>query len=238
MAREFTRKLFMIVLSVMAGIIVITFVLADVVHQSQIQQLNSEHISELENIAENNIYFTSSFLESSVLLDSAREDRAFGNYHFDLAHLFFTSALSERNETIMDWYKLDCTMNCSKALPKYDISSQNFNLASSFFESTKQYTDFQSYITLLSLYVNLSNSGAKLTLLRYNATIYLKMIAENITFVNDTAVPLMENLTELMDLFNQTMAAYGGESGNYEEIQDEIDEYNIEGFSPIREQVP
>ena len=88
------------------------------------------------------------------------------------------------------------------------------------------------------MYVNLTNSGAKLTLLRYNATIYLKIIAENITFVNNSAVPLMENLSDIMDLFNQTMMEYGGELGNYEEIQDEIDEYNIEGFSPIREQVP
>ena len=238
MAREFTRNLLIMGVSIMVGIVVITFFLADVVYQSQIQQLNSEHVSEIENIEENNIFFTSSFLESSVLLDSAREDRAFGNYHFDLAHLFFTSALSERNETKMDAYRLDCEKNCSKALPKYELSSQNFKLASSFFESTKQYTNFESYDTLLSMYVNLTNSGAKLTLLRYNATIYLKMIAENITFVNNSAVPLMDNLSDIMDLFNQTMIEYGGELGNYEEIQDEIDEYNIEGFSPIREQVP
>jgi len=237
MAREFTRNLFIMSVSIMVGIVVITFFLADVVHQSQIDQINSDHVSEIETIEEKNIYFTSSFLESSVLLDSAREDRAFGNYHFDLAQLFLTSALSELNETTMEEYKLNCKTNCSKALPKYEISSQNFYLASSFFESTKQYTNFQSYVTLLSMYVNLANSGAKLTLLRYNATVYLQMIGENITFFNNSAVPLMENLSEIMDLFNQTMMVYGGELGNYEEIQDEIDEYNIEGFSPIREQV-
>jgi len=238
MAREFTRNLFIMMLSVMTGIVVITFFVADVVHQSQIKQLNSEHISEIHTIEKNNIQFTSSFIESSVLLDSAREDRAFGNYHFDLAQLFFSSALSERNETIMEEYKEDCTMNCIQALPKYEISSQNFDIASSFFESTKQYTEFQSYITLLSMYVNLSNSGAKITMLRYNATIYLKTIAENITFVNETAAPIMENLTEIMDLLNQTLMAYNAELEIFEEIQEEIDEYNIEGFSPIREPIP
>jgi hypothetical protein len=233
MTHAFTRNIFIMMLSIMAGFIIITYFVADVVHQSQIQQLNSEHNMEIDEIEENNIYFTTSFLESSVLLDSAREDRAFGNYHFDLAHLFYTSALSEKNETVMEQYRSTCVNNCSKALPKYLTASQNFNLAASFFNTTKNYTDFNSYIELLGLYVNLSHSGEKLTMLRYNATIYLKILAENITFIDDASV--LVNLTAILELFNETMAAYGGALSEYQQIQEEIDEYNIEGFNPIRE---
>ena len=85
------------------------------------------------------------------------------------------------------------------------------------------------------MYVNLTNSGARLTLLRYNASMYLKMLAENLTFVNGSA--LLENATMLEDLLNATMMMYAGEIGNYEQIQKEIDEYDIEGFSTIREPV-
>jgi hypothetical protein len=46
---------------------------------------------------------------------------------------------------------------------------------------------------------------------------------------------VLENVTELEALFNETMAMYGMELGTYEEIQDEIDEYDIKGFSTIRE---
>ena len=233
MAREFNRNIFIMMLSIMAGFIIITYFVADVAHQSQIQEINSEHDLEIVEIEENNIYFTTSFLESSVLLDSAREDRAFGNYHFDLAHLFYTSALSETNETIMEQYRSTCVKNCTKALPKYQTASQNFDLAASFFEKTKNYTDFDSYVELLSLYVDLSNSGEQLTMLRYNATVYLKILAENITFVDNA--PILENLTQIVELFNETMMAYGGALQEFEDIQEQIDEYNIEGFNPIRE---
>ena len=45
----------------------------------------------------------------------------------------------------------------------------------------------------------------------------------------------LENVTELLLLFNETMAMYGGELGGYEELLEEIDEYDIKGFSTIRE---
>ena len=233
MVRIFDRNMFIMTLAIMAGFVVITYFIADIAHQSQIQELNSAFTSEIENIEQNNIYFTSSFLESSVILDSAREDRAYGNYHFDLAELFYTSALSEDNETRMNTYKTNCLVNCTEALPEYYNANQNFLLAANYFENTKQYTNFSNYITLLSLYVNLTESGARLVLLRYNATIYLSQIAEKIVFEEEGVV--LDNATELLDLLNETMMAYGGEMGTFNKIQDEIDEYGIEGFSPIRE---
>ena len=234
MKKRFDKNLFIIMFSLMVGFVIITFFIADVVHQTQIQQLNSEHTSEIETIEENNIYFTTSFLESSVLLDSAREDRAFGNYHFDLAHLFYTTALSQKNETIMQENKDNCISNCTFALPKYQFASMNFQLASSFFEATKNYTKYDSYMNLLTLYVNLSNSGYKLTILRYNATQYLRILAESMEYHDTGVIQTIDNLTEIMDLFTQSMGDYEEALQEYEDILDEIDEYDIEGFSPIR----
>jgi hypothetical protein len=225
--------MFIMTFSVMIGFIIVTYFFADIVHQSQIQALNSEHTLEIETIEENNINFTSSFLESSVLLDSAREDRAFGNYHFDIAHLFYTSALSERNETLCNTYKNQSMSNSSAAMPIYLASHYNFLAASTFFNTTKSYTIYENYIHLLSLYVNLTLSGARLTLLRYNASKYLTMLAENITYVNGSGS--LENVTDLLLLFNETMMMYGAALGGYEGIMEEIDEYDIKGFSTIRE---
>ena len=234
--RVFDKNMLIMAVAIMVGIVVITYFVADIVHRSQIQELNTEHTHEIENIEENNINFTSSFLESSVLLDSAREDRAFGNYHFDIGRLFYTTALTEINATIVVSYKNISINNCTLAMPKYLTSHQNFNQASIFFNSSKKFTVYTNYIELLNLYVNLSQSGAKLTMLRYNASQYLMMLAENITISNNGSV-VLENVTELENLFNETMAMYGAEMGNYEELQDEIDEYDIKGFSTIREPV-
>ena len=233
MVRVFNRNMFIMTFSVMIGFIVITYFVADIVHRSQIQALNTEHTLEIETIEENNINFTSGFLESSVLLDSAREDRAFGNYHFDIAHLFYTSALSERNQSVMNDYKNLSIYNSTQAMPMYLSSHYNFLEASDFFETTKGFTVYGNYLQLLNLYVNLTQSGARLTMLRYNASLYLKMLTENITYVNGSGA--LENMIELLLLFNETMAMYGGELGGYEELLEEIDEYDIKGFSTIRE---
>jgi hypothetical protein len=180
-----------------------------------------------------NINFTNNFLESSVLLDTAREYRAFGNYHFDLASLFFSSALSERNISIMESYKNITIDNCTKAMPKYNISSLNFKTASNFFDNTKKYTEYGGYLKLLDLYIDLTESGTRLTMLRYNASKYLKYMAENITVINGSAA--LDNVSDLMDLFNETMGMYGSELIIYEGYEEEIDEYDIEGFDPNRE---
>ncbi len=232
--RVFDKNMLIMAIAIMVGIVVITYFVADIVHKSQIQELNTEHTQQITNIEENNINFTSSFLESSVLLDSAREDRAFGNYHFDIGRLFYTSALSEKNATVIMNYRNISIDNCTLAMPKYLTSHQNFNQASLFFNKSKEFTVYDNYIELLNLYVNLTQSGAKLTLLRYNASQYLMMLAENITISTNGSV-VLENVSELENLFNESMAMYGMELETYEEIQDEIDEYDIKGFSTIRE---
>ena len=132
MARLFDKNMFIILMAIMIGFIIITYFVADIVNQSKIDTLTTAHVSEVEAIEEMNINFTNNFLESSVLLDSAREYRAFGNYHFELASIFFNSALSEKNISIMELYKNRTIDNCTEAMPKYNISNLNFKAASSF----------------------------------------------------------------------------------------------------------
>jgi len=232
MARLFDKNMFIILMAIMIGFIIITYFVADIVNQSKIDTLTTAHVSEVEAIEEMNINFTNNFLESSVLLDSAREYRAFGNYHFDLASIFFNSALSEKNISMMELYKNRTIDNCTEAMPKYNISNLNFEAASSFFENTKKYTEYDGYLKLLDIYVNLTESGARLTMLRYNASKYLKYLAENITVVN--GIVALDNVSDLMDLFNETIEMYGGESEIYDIIEEELDEYDIEGFDPKR----
>jgi hypothetical protein len=236
MVRVFDKNMFIMMLAIMVGIVIVTYFIADIVYQSQIDEINTDHVSKIKTLEQNNINFTSSFLESSVLLDSAREDRAFGNYHFDLAQLFYTSALNEDNETTMNQYKNSSIDNCTLALPNYLTANENFLISAGFFEKTKNFTDYENYLSLLSMYVNLTKTGAKVTLLRYNATIYLRMIVENITFVNGSGfIGNSTNITMLLSMFNDTMAMYGLLAADYEDIQEGIDEYDIKGFSTIRE---
>ena len=232
MARLFDRNIFIMLLAVMIGFITVTYFVADIVNQSKMDDLTTAHITEMESIEEMNINFTNSFLESSVLLDTAREYRAFGNYHFDLASLFFTSALSERNTSIMESYKNITIDNCTEAMPKYNISNLNFKTASRFYDNTKKYTEYEGYLKLLDIYVNLTESGARLTILRYNASKYLKYLAENITVINGMVA--LDNVSDLMDLFNETLYMYGSESDIYDIYEEELDEYDIEGFDPKR----
>ena len=226
--------MFIMMFAIMVGIVIVTYFIADIVYQTQIDEINTEHSSAIKTMEENNINFTSSFLESSVLLDSAREDRAFGNYHFDLAQLFYTSTLNERNESRMNLYKNSSIDNCTKALPNYLHSHENFLISANFFDNTKHFTAYDNYLRLLSMYVNLTETGAKVTLLRDNASIYLKRIVENITYVNGSG-SFGTNISDLLALFNSTMSMYGALVEEYEDIQEEIDEYDIKGFTTIRE---
>jgi len=224
MAREFTKNMFVMLFSIMIGAIIITYFVGDIIYRSNVETLAMQHTTEIESLEEMNINFTSHFLSSSVLLDESREDRAFGNYHFDLAFLWFKSALVEENSSTMDVYKNRTIDNCTYAMEKYLISHQNFKEAKIFFNDTKAYTSYEKYLEILDLYVNLTASGARLTMLRYNASKYLKYMAENLS--------LDMNISALFELFNETMDLYEEELDIYEDYQDEIDEYEF--FEEIR----
>lgn len=228
MVREFTKNMFIMLLAIMVGIIIITYFVADIANRSKIKTLE-ETIITVKGMNEN---FTSYFLKSSVVLDQAREDRAFGNYHFDLAFLWYQSAISEKNSSLMYLNKGRGIDNCTNALPNYYNSYLNFEEAKNFFIDTKAYSE-EKHLSILDLYVILTESGSRLAMLRYNASIYLMYLTENLTFdATNNSVIYMENVTDLLGLFDITMQAYQKEQKIYDQIQEEIDEYEF--FDEIR----
>jgi hypothetical protein len=235
MTREFTHNMFIMLLAIMIGAIIITYFAADVINRTTIETITSEHREEITNIQSSNENFTSNFLKSAGLLDQAREGRAFGNYHFDLAFLWYNSALLQKNQTTIDLYKNRAVENCTNAMPKYMNSYNNFESSKERFQETKTFTNHPKYIEVLDLYINLTESGSRLTMLRYDASNYLKQITENLTITienNTVIVVYATNISGLLGLFNETIAAYEGELETFEEIQDELDEYEF--FDEIR----
>ncbi len=233
MAKEFTKNMFVMLLSIMIGVIIITYFIGDIISRSKIDTLTAEHKEELVTIMGQSENFTSHFLKSSGVLDQAREDRAFGNYHFDLGLLWYQSALSQTNSTLMELYKARGIDNCTKALPNYLNSNLNFLDAKVYFNETKIFISYTKYLNLLDLYVNLTDAGSRLTMLRYDASKYLIYLTENLTYNSDSNnVTYLMNVTDLLMLFEGAMAAYGGVMEEFEEIQEVIDEYEF--FEEIR----
>jgi len=233
MAREFNKNMFIMLMAIMIGVVIITFFIADIVNRSKIDTLTAEHNVEITSIKGKSENFTSNFLKSSVILDQAREYRAFGNYHFDLGFLWFKSAISAKNKSNMELYKIRGIDNCTNAMPEYYYAYLNFGEARNYYNYTKLFTIYSKYLDILDIYVKLTTSGAKLTMLRYNASLYLKYLIENLTFdINNNNVTYFGNVTGLLFLFDETMGAYEEELGIYEELQEEIDEYEF--FDEIR----
>jgi len=228
MGKEFTKNMFVMLLAIMAGVIIITYFVGDIVNRSKIETLEGK-ITTVKIKSEN---FTSYFLKSSVVLDQAREDRALGNYHFDLAFLWYQSALFEKNSSLMNLYKERGMDNCTNALPDYYNSYLNFEEAKNYFNDTKLYTE-EKHLPIMELYIDLTDSGSRLAMLRYNASIYLNYLTENLTFNLDAnSVIYLENVTILLNLFNGTLSAYQQELKIYDNIQNDIDEYEF--FDEIR----
>ena len=228
MVRIFSRNLFVMLLAIMVGVIIITSFAADIVNRSKLDTLTTYYEGEITTVKGKSENFTSNFIKSTVVLDQAREDRAFGNYHFDLGFLWYQSALSEDNGSLFNLYKARGIVNCTDAMPNYIYSNLNFDEAQTYFSDTKSYTDIAKYITILDRYIELTGSGSRLTILRYNASKYLMYLLENLTFNENTNEAIfLENVTGLMGLFEDTMGAYEEETDIYDDYQDEIDEYEF-----------
>lgn len=233
MGREFNRNMFIMLSAIMLGAIIITFFAADIVNRSKIDTLQVEHGVEIRDIKSKNENFTSNFIRSNVVLDQARENRAFGNYHFDLAFLWYQSALSQKNSSNLELYKIRIVDNCTNAMYSYHNSYENFNQAKTYFNDTKAYTTYSKYLEILDIYIALTSSGSRLTMLRYNASEQLKYLAENLILdeVNQT-VKYKEDVTETLDLFNQTLTLIKEEQAIYEEYTSQLDGYKF--FDEIR----
>jgi len=231
MVKEFTKNMFVMLLAIMLGAVIVTYFVGDIVNRSKIETLTTQYEGEITSVKDRSENFTSHFLKSSVVLDQSREDRALGNYYFDLAYLWYETALSEKNVSLLTIYKGRGIENCTYAMPVFYNAYLNFLDAKTYFNDTKAYTD--KYFDILDLYVNLTESGSRLTMLRYNASLYLMYLTENLTFnaVTNTVVYL-ENVTGLLMIFQQTILEYKTELIVFENLQQDIDEYEF--FEEIR----
>jgi len=215
-------------LAIMVGVILITFFVADIVNRSAIDELKSEHSTEIEKIESDNENFTSNFIKANINLDRAREDRAYGTYHFDLAFLWYQSVLSEKNITNFELYKSRGIDNCTNAMPKYNNSYNNFDLAKEDFSKIKSYTKNEKYLEILDIYVNLTTVGSKLTNLMYNATYYLKYLIENLIFdIENGTVIYQINVSLELGLFYEILEQIEDLETEYDNIQKALDEYEF-----------
>ena len=231
MARVFDRNIFIMLLSVMVGVIIITFFVADIMARTQ---EGEKYQIEIASIESQNVNFTTRLLSSLSYLDKSRESRSTGNYHFDLAYIWYISTLSVNDNISFDTYKTRSIDNCTSAIDIYELAYDNFGVAENMFTATIDYSgDFNN---LVKLYVELSESGANLCQLRINASRYVMYLCENISFVGES-VFIDPNATGLQELLNETIEEYQTELANYDELGDSIEkEYNIVGFSEIREE--
>lgn len=233
MERNFNKNMFVMLLSIMAGAIIITYFIADLTGRTEWEKKEKGYKKDIVAIKDQSENFTSHFLKSTVILDQAREYRAFGDYHFDLAFLWYNSALSEKNSSLMELYKERGTDNCTNAMPHYLNSYLNFEDAKIYFFDTKNFTENKKYNYILDIYVNLSNSGSNLAMLRYNATKIIMYLTENITYdANINSATFLTNVSNLLDLLNTTLINYSNESQKYESYKEVIDEYEF--FDEIR----
>ena len=233
MVRLFDRNMFIMMLAIMLGVIIITFFTADILNKTKLDEIEIKHDTEIKDIQSKNENFTSRFIRSNVVLDQAREDRAIGNYHFDLGLLWYQSTLSEKNSTYFESYKIMGVTNCTQAMPEYNKSYNNFNQANLYFTQTKYNTTNPKYIEIVDLYLNLTDLGADLTKNLNKASQYLKVLIQNLEFnIINNSVSFKLNLTDKLNEFEDLLDLIEDIEQEYEDIKSEIDEYEF--FDEIR----
>jgi hypothetical protein len=223
MTREFTRNMFIMLVSIMVGVIVITFFVGDIINRSKMDTLTVQHNVEISDINSRNENFTNYFLQGAVKMDSAREVREVANYYFDFALFWFNNALANQSTNLTK----QCIDNCTNAMQKYLGSHENFGKSKPYFEFARNFTNNSRYLEVLGYYISFADAGQNITMLRYNASDYLRRAAENLSFGN------MENVTMLMENFTIVEQAYQEAQQQYQEYRYQIDGYIF--FSTIRE---
>jgi len=223
MAREFTKNMFIMLVSIMVGVIVITYFVADIINRSKIETLTVEHAGEIQDLNSRNENFTNYYLQGSITMDSAREIREVGNYHFDFALFWFNNALINISTSFIQ----RCIDNCTYAMLNYLSSYEKFGDSKPYFEKALGYTNKSKYIEALGYYINFSIAGQYITLLRYNASDYLRRAAENLSLGN------MDNASFLMENFTLTEEMYMEGLEGYNDLKNQIDGFLF--FDPIRE---
>lgn len=227
LVRLFDRNMFIILLAIMIGVIIITFFVADIVRQTEFDVERKSYIQEIWNVTtEKNIFenksknFTDNFFKSLSSLDLSREYRAEANSYFDFAaSIWFPQK---------DYLKT--IENCTSAMESYIFSYENFLNTATFFNITNQYTDEEKYISIINLYIRLSDSGANISMIRYNCSKYLRNLAENLSLYGEDA-----NISELLVLFNETNELYNQQIDGFNDLIDDIENEFFKYFNPNRE---
>jgi hypothetical protein len=227
MARIFDRNMFIMLLSIMIGVIIITYFIADIVARTSTEEkLSLIYEGEKKEIEEKNLNFTSAFLDSLLALDLANDFKSKADVKYQISKSFYKSALDVDSFSDLENFKEIIIDNCTDAMQEYYYSSLNFNNSIVIFTVTKNYTTYDIYHSLLDLYINLSKSGYKLSLIKYNASKYLIDIAENLT-LKGKEIDISMDLGYLMDLFNSTEYLMELESEIFESIRILISEYDL-----------
>jgi hypothetical protein len=209
--------------SVMLGVVIITFFVGDIANRSKIDTLNLQHTVEIGDINSKNENFTNHFLQGSIKMDAAREVREVANYYFDFALFWFNNALANQSKNLTK----QCIDNCTNAMQKYLDSYENFKKSTPYFENGRNYTNNSKYLEVLEYYIGFAHAGQTITMLRYNASDYLRRAAENLSFGNmKNVTALMENFTAVEQIYQQALLVY-------QEYQSQINGYLF--FSTIRE---
>lgn len=209
--------------AIMVGVILITFFIADIMRRSEIEGYQKEIVTiniEKQLIEARSKNFTDYFFKSIGSLDLSREYRADGNTYFDLAATLWYP--QGEYEKIME--------NCTLSMETHMLAYENFLNTRTFFDDTKSFTSDEKYLAIIGLYMDLTLSCAKMSMLRYNASNILYFIAENLSLYGEN-----DNVFILLELFNQTNALYDQEFEEYSDILDEIESEYGKFFNPIRE---
>lgn len=223
MAREFTRNMFVMLVSIMAGVIIITYFVGDIVNRSKIETLTQQYTYEIGDLTSKNENFTNNFLQGIVKMDSAREVRELANYYFDFALFWFNNALVNQSNILTQ----KCIENCTYAMEKYLSSHGSFGKSGPYFINARNFTNNSRYLEVIGYYIGFAQAGKNITMLRYEASDYLRRAVENLSFGNT------ENVTLLRELFNVTEQAYQEAEQFYQDFRYQIDGYIF--FSTIRE---
>ena len=187
MAREFTRNMFIMLVSIMVGAVIITFFVGDIMNRSKIETLTEQHIVEISDINSRNENFTNYFFQGAVKMDSAREVREVANYHFDFALYLVQQCVSDPIKISRSSVLIIVQTRCKQYLG----SHENFGKSKPYFEIAKNFTNNSRYLEVLGYYIGFARAGQNITMLRYNASDYLRRAAENLSFGH------MENVTLL-----------------------------------------
>ena len=210
-------------ISIMAGVIIITYFVGDIMNRSKIDTLTQQYIVEIEDLTSRNENFTNYFLQGIVKIDSAREVREVANYYFDFALYWLNNPLINKSGNLTQ----KCVENCTYAMQNYLSSHQSFEKSRPYFINARNYTNNSRYLEVIGYYIGFSQAGNNITLLRYNASDYLRRAAENLSSGN------VENVTLLRQMFNVTEQAYQEAEQDYQNFRYQIDGYIF--FSTIRE---